>query len=59
MGGRWQGQIAVAEKSFRGAWIDTENLSGPKHGLHMTQDGHVVIAKRFAKKAIKLLQGEK
>jgi len=52
-------QVAVAEKSPRGEWIDTDDLNGPENGLHMTQKGYVEMGKRFAGKAIKLIQGEK
>jgi len=51
-------QVAVAEKSRRGGWIDTDDLNGPGDGLHMTRKGYVEMGKRFAGKAIELIKGK-
>lgn len=47
-------QVAVAEKSSRGAWVDTDDLNGPRDGLHYTKEGYTELGKRFAEKAVEL-----
>lgn len=49
-------QVAVAEGSPRGAWVDTDDLNGPKNGLHYTKSGYAELGKRFAEKAIALIK---
>jgi hypothetical protein len=51
-----EAQVAVAEASPRGAWIDTDDLNGPKNGLHYTKDGYKTMGERFAEKAIELIR---
>jgi len=52
-------QVQVAESSPRGAWVDTDDLNGPKDGLHYTKEGYAELGKRFAAKAIKLIRKSK
>lgn len=49
-------QVEVAEGDPRGAWIDTDDLNGPKNGLHYTKDGYKTMGKRFAAKAVALIE---
>lgn len=49
-----EAQVKVAEASPRGAWVDTDDLNGPKDGLHYTKEGYAELGKRFAEAAIKL-----
>jgi len=62
-GGDWEGvrqaQVKVAEDSPLGAWVDTDDLNGPKNGLHYTKDGYKTMGERFAQEAIKLITGKK
>lgn len=51
-----EAQVKVAEADPRGAWIDTDELNGPKNGLHYTKDGYKVMGERFAQKAIELIK---
>ena len=57
--GHWdevrKAQIEVAEADPRGAWIDTDELNGPKNGLHYTREGYKEMGNRFAEKAIGLI----
>ncbi len=53
-----EAQVAVAEESPRGEWIDTDDMNGPGNGLHMTPEGYVEMGKRFAGKAIELIKGK-
>ncbi|MCG8584187.1 MAG: sialate O-acetylesterase [Pirellulales bacterium] len=52
-------QVDVAEADPRGAWVDTDDLNGPKDGLHYTKEGYDKLGERFAEKAIKLIQKKK
>jgi lysophospholipase L1-like esterase len=52
-------QVAVAEKNPRGAWVDTDDLNGPKDGLHYNKEGYVELGKRFAEKAVELIHKAK
>ncbi len=58
----WDGvraaQIKVAEEDPRGDWVDTDDLNGPKDGLHYDKPGYVELGKRFAEKTIALLGGK-
>jgi len=48
-------QVKVAEASKRGAWVDTDDLNGPKDDLHYTRpDGYDELGKRFANAALQL-----
>ncbi len=49
-------QIAVAEKNPRGAWVDTDDLNGPKDDLHYNKEGYAELGKRFAEKAVELVK---
>ena len=51
-----QSQVEVAESDPRGAWVDTDDLNGPKNGLHYTKEGYKILGKRFAAKAINLIK---
>jgi hypothetical protein len=56
-------QVAVAEGSPRGAWVDTDDLNdkpakggaGTRDDLHYTKEGYKVLGERFAKAAIDLI----
>lgn len=48
-------QVEVAEASERGAWVDTDDLNGPKNGLHYNAEGYAELGKRFAEKALALV----
>lgn len=50
-----EAQVKVAESSPRGAWVDTDDLNGPKNDLHYTKDGYKVLGQRFAEKAVELI----
>ncbi len=52
-------QVDVAKESSRGAWVDTDDLNGPKDGLHYTKAGYATLGKRFAEKAIQLIKKSK
>lgn len=52
-------QVQVAEASKRGAWVDTDDLNGPKDGLHYTREGYAELGKRFANEAIALIRKHK
>ena len=49
-------QVEVAEKDPRGAWVDTDDLNGPKDGLHYNKEGYAELGKRFAEKAVELVK---
>ena len=49
-------QVAVAEKDPRGAWVDTDDLNGPKDALHYNKEGYAELGKRFAEKAVELVK---
>ncbi len=49
-------QVDVAEKSPRGAWVDTDDLNGPKDSLHYNKEGYAELGKRFAEKAVELVK---
>lgn len=53
-----QAQVAVAEASTNGAWVDTDDLNGKNNGLHYDKPGYAEMGKRFAEAAIQLLKGE-
>ena len=48
-------QEKVAKEDRRGAWVDTDDLNGPKDDLHYTKEGFVELGRRFAEKTIELL----
>ncbi len=46
-------QMAVADADPRAAWVDTDDLNGPKNRLHYTKpEGYTELGKRFAEKAL-------
>ena len=47
-------QEKVAKDDPRAAWIDTDDLNGPKNDLHYTKEGYTLLGRRFAEKAIEL-----
>ncbi|MCH7224895.1 sialate O-acetylesterase [Haloferula sp. A504] len=57
-------QVAVAESSPRGAWVDTDDLNdkpakggeGTRNDLHYTKEGYRILGERFAEAAIKLIR---
>lgn len=57
-------QVAVADASPRGAWVDTDDLNDKKnkktgkirHDLHYTGEGYKILGKRFADMAIELIK---
>ena len=49
-------QVAVADKNPRAAWIDTDDLNGPKDDVHCPPEGYEEMGRRFAQKAIALIQ---
>jgi hypothetical protein len=48
-------QEKVAADDPRAAWVDTDDLNGPKNDLHYTKAGYEELGRRFAAKAIELL----
>lgn len=52
-------QVDVAKASKRGEWVDTDDLNGPKDGLHYSKPGYAELGKRFAEAAIKLVKQSK
>lgn len=48
----------VAAGDPLGAWVDTDDLNDikDKHDLHYTKDGYVELGKRFAAKAVEVMQ---
>ena len=48
-------QAAVCEADKRSVMVDTDDLNGPKNGLHYTKDGYKTLGKRFAEAAIGLV----
>jgi hypothetical protein len=51
-----EAQVAVADASDRGAWVDTDDLNGPKDGLHYTKEGYKELGKRFAEQSLELIR---
>ena len=51
-----EAQVKIADNDPLAAWIDTDDLNGPKDGLHYTRDGFKTLGKRFAEKAIGLIK---
>ena len=52
-------QVKVAESSPYGDWVDTDDLNGPKDGLHYDKPGYKELGKRFAEKSLALLKKHK
>lgn len=57
-------QAEYAESHPRGAWVDTDDLNDRKvedkviNDLHYTSEGYRTLGKRFAEKAIALIEGK-
>lgn len=55
-------QVALAEESDRGVWVDTDDLNNKKKGekmvddLHYTRKGYATLGERFAEAAIALIK---
>jgi len=49
-------QVEVAKTDPRVAWVDTDDLNGPKNGLHYNKEGYVELGKRFAESSLTLLR---
>ena len=56
----WDGvraaQVKVAKADPLADWVDTDDLNGPKDGLHYDKPGYAELGKRFAEKTIALLK---
>ena len=52
-------QVKLAEDSSNGKWIDTDDLSAPKNGVHFPKENYQKIGQRFAQKAIELIRKKK
>jgi hypothetical protein len=50
-------QVRVAQSDPLAAWVDTDDLDGPEHELHYTEQGYRELGRRFAQKAIALIRG--
>ena len=49
-------QVKLAEDTDHGAWIDTDDLSEPEHGVHFPKESYQKLGQRFAEKAITLIR---
>jgi hypothetical protein len=49
-------QVQAVQDMPRADWVDTDDLNGPKNGIHATADGFKTLGERFAEKAIKLVR---
>jgi hypothetical protein len=49
-------QVEVADSDPRCAWIDTDDLNGPRNDLHYTPEGYRILGERFAAKAIEMIK---
>ena len=49
-------QVKLAKEAEFGDWLDTDDLSGPKHGVHFPKESYMKLGTRFAAKAIMLIQ---
>ncbi|MFO7901367.1 MAG: sialate O-acetylesterase, partial [Planctomycetota bacterium] len=54
-----EAQVNVAEANPRGAWVDTDDLNGPRDELHYTKEGYRTLGKRFAEKAIGFIKRDR
>jgi hypothetical protein len=48
-------QVSFAEKTPMAAWVDTDDLNGETNALHYTPEGYNELGKRFAAKAVELI----
>lgn len=51
-------QVDVAESNNRYAWVDTDDLNGAGNDIHYDTEGSKTLGKRFADKAIKLINNK-
>ena len=49
-------QVKLAEDTDHGAWIDTDDLSEPEHGVHFPKENYPKLGQRFAEKVIELIR---
>lgn len=49
-------EVAVADGDKLAAWVDTDDLNGPKNDVHYTKPGYETLGKRFADKSIDLVK---
>ena len=49
-------QVKLAEDADHGAWIDTDDLSEPEHGVHFPKENYPKLGQRFAEKAVVLIR---
>ena len=59
----WEGirkaQQAFADASQRAVWIDTDDLNGEKHALHLIKpEGYATLGKRYVKAAVELVKAK-
>ena len=50
-----EAQLEVAKNDPRVDWVDTDDLNGPKNGLHYNKEGYTELGSRFAAKALELI----
>lgn len=50
-----EAQVKVAEDDPLAGWVDTDDLNGPKNGLHYNKEGYAELGKRFADRCIALI----
>ncbi len=50
-----EAQVQVAKELPRAEWVDTDDLNGPKNGIHATKEGFETLGRRFADKALSLI----
>jgi hypothetical protein len=48
-------QVKLAEDADHGIWVDTDDLSEPANGVHFPKESYPILGKRFAEKAIELI----
>ena len=49
-------QVKVAKADKLADWVDTDDLNGPRNGLHYNKAGYAELGRRFAVKTIALLR---
>jgi len=49
-------QVKLADDNANIEWVDTDDLNGPRNGVHYTSDGYKILGERYAAKAIALLR---
>jgi len=49
-------QVELGESNAKYAWVDTDDLNGKKDGLHYTKEGYAELGRRFAAKAIEVVE---